>query len=120
MNLQQTSLDPSFMQNGQSNINGSTAPYNDQSASNMMMMVSKICILNMSTVCIATNGQLERIICVYLYNELHAMFDFQSAGSTACIKTTRYYFCWLDEYSYEILKVCLFGRTIFLSSHNLQ
>merc|ERR550539_2155506 len=27
MNLQQTSLDPSCMQNGQSNINGSTAPY---------------------------------------------------------------------------------------------
>ena len=57
--------------------------------------------------CIATNGQLKRIICVYLYNELHAMFDFQSAGSTACIKTTRYDFFWLDEYSYEILKVCL-------------
>ena len=35
------------------------------------------------------------------------MFDFQSAGSTACIKTTRYDFFWLDEYSYEILKVCL-------------
>jgi len=57
--------------------------------------------------CIATNGQLKRIICVYLYNELHAMFDFQSAGSTACIKTTRYDFFWLDEYSYEIFKVCL-------------
>ena len=61
----------------------------------------------MSTACIATNGQLKRIICVYLYNELYAMFDFQSASSTACIKTTRYDFFWLDEYSYEILKVCL-------------
>ena len=51
MHLQQNSLDASFMQNGQSNVNNS-APYNnnqmslDQSASNMMMV--RIYILNMS------------------------------------------------------------------------
>ena len=51
MHLQQTSVDASFMQNGQSNINNS-APYNnnqmsvDQSASNMMMV--RDYILNMS------------------------------------------------------------------------
>ena len=37
MHLQHTSLDATYMQNGQSNINGSVPPFN-QSASNMMMV----------------------------------------------------------------------------------